>query len=460
MAEFKKRILCIGAGYVGGITMSVIADKCPDYKVTLVDIDHEKIDNWNSETLPIFEPGLDEIVKRRRGKNLFFTKDMEGAIKEADIIFVSVNTPTKTYGVGAGMAPDLQYWEKTARAIKEYSESDKIIVEKSTIPVRTAEAMERILSAENCRVHFEVVSNPEFLAEGSAIRDLEEPNRILIGYRNTPEGKRAGSEIIELYMNWVPREKIVKSNIWSSELSKLVANAFLAQRISSINSITPLCEKTEADITEVAKAVGMDSRIGSKFLNASVGFGGSCFKKDLMSLVYICRYYGLTEVADYWEWVVRVNEYQKERFVNMMMDSMFHTLANKRICLFGFAFKANTSDTRDSAAITIVRRLLEERASVVITDPKALENARKDLEDMQGEVEYRENPYRAAEGCDAIAIVTEWDIFRDLDYKRIYASMRKPSFIFDGRNILDHRRLYEIGFNVYPIGKPALIHFS
>jgi len=460
MGGFKKKILCIGAGYVGGITMAVIADKCPDYRVALVDIDHEKIDKWNSDNLPIYEPGLDEIVKRRRGKNLFFVKEMGKAIEEADIIFVSVNTPTKMFGAGAGMAADLQYWEKTAREIKKYARSDKVIVEKSTLPVKTADAMERILSAENKKVHFEVISNPEFLAEGSAIRDLEEPDRILIGYKDTPAGKRARDDIVELYAHWVPKKRIITSNIWSSELSKLVANAFLAQRVSSINSITPLCEKTEADISEVARAVGMDSRIGNRFLNASVGFGGSCFKKDILNLVYICRYYGLNEVADYWEGVVRINEYQKERFVARMMDVMFHTLANKRICLFGFAFKANTSDTRESAAIYIAKRLIEEKAALVITDPKALENAKKDLAGDNAKVEYIEDPYLASKGCDAIAIMTEWDIYKELDYEKIYASMRKPAFIFDGRNILDHKRLFEIGFNVYPIGMPGLVHFS
>jgi len=457
--QFKKKILCIGAGYVGGITMAVIADKCPEYKITLVDVDHEKIDKWNSDELPIFEPGLDEIVKRRRGKNLFFEKDMQKAIKEADIIFVSVNTPTKNFGLGAGMAADLQFWEKTAREIRRYAESDKIIVEKSTLPVRTASAMERILSANNKEVHFEVISNPEFLAEGSAIKDLEEPDRILIGYKDTSSGRKARDEIIEIYAHWVPKEKIITSNIWSSELSKLVANAFLAQRVSSINSITPLCEKTEADISEVARAVGMDSRIGNRFLNPSVGFGGSCFKKDILNLVYICRYYGLTEVADYWEGVVKINEYQRERFVKNMIDAMFHTLANKKICLFGFAFKANTSDTRESSAIYVAKRLIEERASLVITDPKALNNAKKDLRGIDQNVDYVEDPYEASNGCDAIAVITEWDIYKELDYKKIYETMNKPAFIFDGRNILDHRKLFDIGFNVYPIGKPALVHF-
>jgi len=399
---------------------------------------------------------LELIIERERLRG---SKHIEKAIKEAEIIFVRVNTPTKSFVLRASMAADLQFWEKTAREIREYADSDKIIVEKSTLPVRTAQAMERILSAENKGIHFEVISNPEFLAEGTAIKDLEEPDRILIGYKDTPSGRKARDEIIEIYTHWVPKEKIITSNIWSSELSKLVANAFLAQRVSSINSITALCEKTEADISEVARAVGMDSRIGSKFLNPSVGFGGSCFKKDILNLVYICRYYGLDEIADYWEGVIRINEYQRERFVRNMIDAMFHTLVNKKICLFGFAFKANTSDTRESSAIYVAKRLIEERAKLVITDPKALENAKKDLAGIDQDVRYVEDPYEAAKGCDAIAIMTEWDIYKTLEYEKIYESMNKPAFIFDGRNILDHKKLFEIGFNVYPIGKPPFVHF-
>ncbi len=458
--EFEKNILCIGAGYVGGPTLAMIAYKCPQYKVTVVDINPERIARWNSDNLPIYEPGLDEIVKAVRGRNLFFSTDIERGIREADIIFVSVNTPTKTFGAGAGMAADLQYWEKTARQIRQYAESPKIIVEKSTLPVKTAHAMERMLQATNNHVHFEVLSNPEFLAEGTAIRDLEYPDRVLIGSRETPSGLKARQELVEIYANWVPRERIITSNLWSSELSKLVANAFLAQRISSINSITSLCEKTDADITEVARAVGTDSRIGDKFLNASVGFGGSCFKKDILNLVYICRYYGLEEVADYWEGVVKINDYQKERFVLNMLTAMFNTLAGKRICIFGFAFKANTGDTRESPAIFVCKRLLEERAELVISDPKALENAREDLQEAQGKISYVEDPYEAVAGCDAIAVLTEWDIYRQLDFKKIYGSMDKPCFIFDGRNILDHRGLFEIGFNVFPIGKPPLTHLK
>ena len=457
--KFKKNILCIGAGYVGGPTMAMIAYKCPLYKVTVVDIDSTKIASWNSDSLPIYEPGLDKIVEGARGRNLFFSTEIEKEIKQADIIFVSVNTPTKTFGSGAGMAADLQYWEKTAREIGQYAESPKIIVEKSTLPVRTALAMERILTSNDTRVHFEVLSNPEFLAEGSAINDLENPDRVLIGSRQTEHGLRARDELVEIYANWVPRERIITSDTWSSELSKLVANAFLAQRISSINSISALCEKTDANISEVAKAIGMDSRIGNKFLNSSVGFGGSCFKKDILNLVYLSRNYGLHESADYWESVVRINEYQTKRFVLNMLTSMFNTLVGKKVCLFGFAFKANTGDTRESPAIYIAKRLIEEKAELVITDPKALKNAMIDLSGIESNVSYIEDPYEAAKGCHAIAVVTEWDLYRSLDYRRIYRSMMKPAFIFDGRNVLDHERLFEIGFNVFPIGKSKLTHF-
>ena len=363
-----QNILCIGAGYVGGPTMAMIAHKCPQYRVTIVDINPERIAQWNSDRLPIYEPGLDEIVKAARGRNLFFSTDIEKGIRESDIIFVSVNTPTKTFGVGAGMAADLQYWEKTARQILESATSDKIVVEKSTLPVRTAQAMERILFSTNSGVRFEVLSNPEFLAEGTAVQDLEQPDRVLIGSRQTESGLKARSILAEIYANWVPKERILTTDIWSSELSKLVANAFLAQRISSINAISVLCEKTEADVSQVAKAVGMDARIGPKFLNASVGFGGSCFKKDILNLVYICQYYGLNEVAKYWQSVIEINEYQKAHFVMTMLSAMFNTLSGKRICLFGFAFKADTGDTRESPAIHIAMRLIEEQAELVIPE--------------------------------------------------------------------------------------------
>lgn len=457
--KFEKNILCIGAGYVGGPTMAVLANKCPQYRVTVVDINPNRIAEWNSEELPIYEPGLDEIIRAARGKNLFFSTDIPGGIRDNDIIFVSVNTPTKTFGSGAGMAADLQHWEKTARQILLHSQSSKIVIEKSTLPVKTALAMENILLCTSNSISFDILSNPEFLAEGTAIKDLETPDRILIGSHQTESGLKARDTLVEIYANWVPMAKIITSNIWSSELSKIVSNAFLAQRISSVNAISALCEKTDADITEVAKAVGMDSRIGPKFLNASIGFGGSCFKKDILNLVYLCRQYGLNEVADYWKGVVNINQYQQERFILNMMTAMFNTLADKKICLFGFAFKANTGDTRESPAIFIARRLLEEKAEVIITDPKALKNARSDLAGMDGRVSFAEDPYAAAEGCHAIAVLTEWDFYRHLNFQKIFERMIKPASIFDGRNILDHRRCFEIGFNVYPVGKPPFTHF-
>ena len=440
--------------------MAVIAMKCPEYRITVVDINEDRIKGWNSDQLPIFEPGLEEIVKERRGINLFFSADIRKGIKEADIIFVSVNTPTKTFGQGAGMASDLQYWEKTAYQIIENSEDSKIIVEKSTLPVKTAQAMERILKENKNHLRFEVISNPEFLAEGSAVRDLIEPDRVLIGSHQTKSGLEAAKEIFDIYAHWVPEEKIITTNLWSSELSKLVANAFLAQRISSINSISALCETTEADISEISYAVGADNRIGSKFLNASVGFGGSCFKKDILNLVYIARSYGLTEVADYWEMVVKINEYQQQRFVTNIVKAMFNTVVGKKIALFGFAFKANTGDTRESPGKYVAKKLLEEKAILSITDPQALDNARIDLAGVDGDVSYEIDPYQAALNASAIVIVTEWDFFKGLDYGRIFENMRKPAFIFDGRNILSHPHLFKIGFNVYPIGKPSLTHFE
>lgn len=458
--KFRKKILCIGAGYVGGPSMVMIAHKCPDCRVTVVDINHQRIDAWNSADLPVYEPGLEELVKKTRGRNLFFAKDIENQIRENEIIFVSVNTPTKTFGTGAGMAADLQYWEKTAREIRQYSESPKIVIEKSTLPVKTALAMERILNSSKGKITFEVLSNPEFMAEGTAMKDLENPDRVLIGSRETKSGLKACEELVDIYARWIPKERIITSNIWSSELSKLVANAFLAQRVSSINSISALCEKTDADVTEVARAVGMDSRVGAKFLNAGVGFGGSCFKKDILNLVYLCNYYGLPDVANYWESVVRINEYQQERLITNILGSMFNTLAGKKICVLGFAFKADTGDTRESPAIYITRRLLEERAEIVISDPKALPNAAIDLADIQGNITYTEDPYHAASGCHALVILTDWNLYRQLDYKRIYKSMDKPAFLFDGRNIIDHKKCFAMGFNVYPIGKPALSHFE
>ncbi|MHB8900314.1 MAG: nucleotide sugar dehydrogenase [Thermoguttaceae bacterium] len=456
--SFEKNILCVGAGYVGGPTMAMIADKCPRYRVELVDVNQARIDAWNSRELPIYEPGLEELVFRCRGRNLFFSTDVESAIRRADIIFVSVNTPTKTFGQGAGQASDLQYVERTARKILQCATSDKIVIEKSTLPVRTAEAIQRILHSGGGPVHFDILSNPEFLAEGSAIQDLLQPDRVLIGCDETERGRAALEQLAGVYAHWVSPERIVRTNLWSSELAKLVANAFLAQRVSSINTISALCEATGAHVDEVAHAIGLDSRIGPRFLKASVGFGGSCFKKDILNLVYIARSLGLDEVADYWEQVVLVNQWQQDRFVRQMIAEMFNTLAGKRIAVFGFAFKADTGDTRESPAIRVCRELLEERAELRITDPKALDNAELELGPSEF-VNYFADPYQAAEGAHAIALVTDWQAYRDLDYRRIYDSMARPAFVFDGRNLLDHETLHGLGFNVVPLGKPRLVHF-
>lgn len=453
------KICCIGAGYVGGPTMAMIANKCPDIDVTVVDINAERIAAWQTDDLPIFEPGLLGVVKKARGKNLFFSTEVDKAIKSADIIFVSVNTPTKMFGEGAGKASDLQYWELCARRIKNVSTSDKIIVEKSTLPVRTAEAMERVLHAGDSKVHFEVLSNPEFLAEGTAIEDLENPDRVLIGGHETESGQKALNILVNIYANWIPKDRILTSNVWSSELSKLTANAFLAQRVSSINAISALCEATEANVADVAHAIGTDSRIGSKFLKASVGFGGSCFKKDILNLVYLCETYGLDEAASYWQQVVEMNEYQQSRFVKKIVQSMFDTIAGKRIVILGFAFKANTGDTRESPAIKICRELSAEHAELIISDPQALKNAQTDLSDLKNVI-FEEDPLKAAEGADALALLTDWEEFQLLDYKKMFDVMRKPAFIFDGRNILDHNALFDIGFEVYSIGKGSFSHLS
>lgn len=431
--------------------MAAIADHNHDRKVVVVDINKARIDAWNSDKMPIFEPGLDEVVKRRRGKNLFFSTDIDKAIRDCDIIFVGVNTPTKYFGRGAGCASDLQFWEATARNIVKCANRDKIVVEKSTLPVRTAEAMERILS-RHPKYHFEVLSNPEFLAEGTAMTDLENPDRVLIGGHQTPRGKAAIKALAEVYAAWVPKEKILTTNLWSSELSKLAANAMLAQRISSVNSLSALCETTGADVEQVAKAIGMDSRIGPKFLKTGPGFGGSCFKKDILNLVYICESYGLKEVADYWRQVVLMNHYQQERLVGNILKTMFNTLANKKLAVFGFAFKANTSDTRESPAIAITKMLAEEHAQIVITDPQALKHVKEDLGDLPG-VTTTPDPYAAVKDADAVIVLTEWAEYKALDYARIYKAMRKPAFVFDARNILDHAALRRLGFEVKAIGK-------
>ena len=439
--------------------MAMIAKNCPQHTVTVVDINQERIERWNSNDLPIFEPGLLEVVQKTRGKNFFFHTDIAGSIEEADIIFVSVNTPTKKFGEGAGKAADLQFWEKTSRDILQNSRKPEVIVvEKSTLPVRTAEAMARILESGNSTSRFSVVSNPEFLAEGTAIQDLENPDRVLIGGEENESGHKAANTVAELYAHWVPRDRILLTSVWSSELSKLVANAMLAQRISSVNSISALCERTEADITEVSRAIGMDTRIGTKFLQASVGFGGSCFRKDILHLSYLCEYYGLPEVADYWSSVVRINEWQTDRFFQNILHELFNTLAGKTITMLGFAFKQDTGDTRDSPAIPLCEKLVGENAIVRIHDPKALENARIELKNLKGDVSFVEDVYEAADGAHALALVTQWDEYRELDYEKIHQTMAEPAFIFDGRNHLDHEKLYKIGFNVFPLGKSPLKH--
>ena len=437
--------------------MAVIAKMNPDRKVMVVDINKDRIDAWNSAdyTLPIYEPGLVAVVREVRGKNLFFTTDIEGAVKECDIIFVGVNTPTKTFGRGAGRASDLQYWEATARSIKGYANSDKIVIEKSTLPVRTAAAMEAILN-DHADHRFTVLSNPEFLAEGTAINDLVSPDRVLIGGPQDAAGLAAIQEVVDIYATWVPREKILTTNVWSAELTKLAANAFLAQRVSSINAIAGLCEATGADVDEVARVMGADHRIGPKFLKAGPGFGGSCFKKDVLNLVYLCESFGLHTAAEYWNGVIKMNEHQQERIVSRLIKEMFNTLANKRIAVFGFAFKADTGDTRETPSGVVVRQLNEEHANIIVTDPKALPNAKKDLADIAGEgsrILFEEDPCKAAEDADAVLIMTDWKLYQKLDWRRVYDSMRKPALVFDTRNCLDREALRQIGFKVLNVGK-------
>ena len=436
--------------------MAMIAHKCPEVRVTVVDINPERIAAWNSDSLPIYEKGLDELVFAARDKNLFFSTDIDQAIAEADIVFMSVNTPTKTYGTGAGKAADLKYVELCARKIAEVSTTDKIIVEKSTLPVRTAEAIRRILDSSQTKVKFQVLSNPEFLAEGTAIKDLLNPDRVLIGGEQSEEGLKAIQTLHDIYAKWVPEDRILTTNVWSSELSKLAANAFLAQRISSINAISALCEATEADVREVALAIGTDSRIGPHFLQASVGFGGSCFKKDVLNLVYLCEHYGLKEVADYWEQVVIMNDYQRSRFVRRIVKTLFNTVSGKRIAILGFAFKKDTNDTRESAAIYVCRDLLEEQAEVHVYDPKVSRAQMcKDIgipEDHPSFVTHES----AADACDkahALAVLTEWDEFRSIDFQSVYDAMLKPAFVFDGRNILDLEALRTIGFETHAVGR-------
>ncbi|MFN3554850.1 MAG: UDP-glucose 6-dehydrogenase [Bacteroidales bacterium] len=455
-------ICCIGAGYVGGPTMAVIAQKCPHIKVTVVDINPDRIAAWQTDDLPIYEPGLLEVVKEARGRNLFFSTDIDAAIREAQMVFMSVNTPTKTYGVGKGRAADLKFIELSARKIAEVSTTNKIVVEKSTLPVRTAQSIKAILSEQTNGVKFQVLSNPEFLAEGTAVQDLHHPDRVLIGGDQTPEGLAAIEALTQVYAHWVPRERIIQTRLWSSELSKLTANAFLAQRISSINSISALCEVTGADVDEVAYAIGTDSRIGSKFLKASVGFGGSCFQKDILNLVYLCEYFGLPEVAAYWEQVILMNDYQKKRFARNIISTLFNTVSGKKIALLGWAFKKDTNDTRESAAIYVADDLLSDLAEVSVYDPRVpAKSMYADLNYLQTRpaqentqmLKVHANAYDACQGAHAIAIITEWDEFKDLDWEKIFNNMQKPAFLFDGRNLLNHAQLRRIGFKVKAIGK-------
>ena len=458
------KICCIGAGYVGGPTMAIIAQKCPHIQVTVVDLNVERIAAWNDEdvnNIPIYEPGLSAVVAEARGRNLFFSTEVEKAIDEAQIIFISVNTPTKTYGKGKGMAADLKYIELCARQIAKIAKDDKIVVEKSTLPVRTAEAIKSILDHTGNHVQFQILSNPEFLAEGTAVQDLLHPDRILIGGEPSPQGQEAIQALVEVYSNWVAPEKILTTNVWSSELSKLTANAFLAQRISSINALSELCEKTGANIDEVAKAIGTDSRIGPKFLKASVGFGGSCFQKDILNLVYIAKSYGLTEVADYWEQVIIMNDHQKKRFANKIVQTLYNTVADKKITFLGWAFKKDTNDTRESAAIYVANDLINEQAQIAVYDPKvSRKKVLADLDYLETRASDKnasalssfENPYDACEGAHAIAILTEWDEFVGYDWQKIYDNMQKPAFVFDGRNILNRSVLEEIGFVYQGIG--------
>jgi UDPglucose 6-dehydrogenase len=437
--------------------MAMIAQKCPDVRVSVVDLNQERIDSWNSNDLPIYEPGLLEIVQEARNRNLFFTTNIDEKLKEADIIFISVNTPTKDYGAGAGQAADLRYVESCARRIAEVGGGNKIVVEKSTVPVRTAQMVKEILGEAPNGNAYQVISNPEFLAEGTAVSDLSSPDRVLIGGGTDEDGRKAVEQVAKIYRHWVDDERIITTNLWSSELSKLTANAFLAQRISSINAISALCEATGADVDEVARAIGTDSRIGTKFLKSSVGFGGSCFQKDILNLTYLCRHFGLPEVASYWSQVVEMNEYQKERFVSRILDNMFNTVSGKSISILGCAFKKDTNDLRESPAIAVCKRLLEEKADLRIYDPKVKpESILSSLglgEAENGRITFCNDAEEACRGTHAIALLTEWDEFKDVDFGKVFQQMRKPAYFFDGRNLLDLAELKEIGFRAFAIGK-------
>ena len=473
MVKEIKKICCIGAGYVGGPTMAVIADKCPRINFTVIDINPEKIRLWNSEDLsklPVFEPGLDLVIKRCRGRNLFFSNEMKENIASADLIFISVNTPTKEKGIGAGKASDLKYVESCARDVARYATNHTIVVEKSTLPVRTAEVIKTILAEaqdsfkENSKnTTFEVLSNPEFLSEGTAIKDLSDPDRVLIGGEN----EEAINVLSDIYLNWVPKEKIILTNVWSSELAKLTANAFLAQRISSINSIAAICEATGADVREVSRAIGTDTRIGSKFLDSGPGFGGSCFKKDILNLVYLADYFGLPEVGRFWEEVVKINEWNQRRIPKLIAKKLLGTISGKRIAILGFAFKANTNDTRESAAIQICKDLIEEGAILQIHDPKVspkqisidLNLKPNELKRISSENPsqkrtwiFNEELFDVFSNTDAVVILTEWEQYNQIDWGKVSKSMRRPAWVFDTRNIVDRDKILQSGLNIWRIG--------
>ena len=456
-----NKICCIGAGYVGGPTMAVIAQKNPHIQITLVDLNQEKINLWNSKDyneLPVYEPGLADVIKEVRGRNLFFSTDINKNIDEADMIFISVNTPTKTEGEGKGYAADLKYIESCAKQIAKVAKSDKIIVEKSTVPVRTSERIKQILKINNNDVEFQILSNPEFLAEGTAMRDLQIPDRVIIGGDNSPKGNIAVNSLVNIYLAWVPKKNILTTNLWSSELSKLTANAFLAQRISSINSLSELCESTGADIEEVSKAIGMDSRIGSSFLKTSVGFGGSCFQKDILNLVYIARSLKLDKVADYWEQILIINRHQRDRFSKKIILAIEQKQLQNNVLILGWAFKKNTNDSRESAAIYVADNLLNNKINIGVYDPK-VENVQiqTDLKSINNKyaenINFKKPPFDELINYNIIAVMTEWDEFINYDWKDIYNKMSKPAYIFDGRNILNDRLLKEIGFRYYAIGR-------
>ena len=443
-----KNICCIGAGYVGGPTMAVIASKCPDINITLVDTNPERINLWNGslDSLPIFEPGLMEIIKEVRGKNLFFSTEIDKSIINSEIIFIAVNTPTLTEGPGAGFGANLDYVKECARRIAKVSKSNKIVIEKSTVRIKTAETIKEIFDSQNQDYHFEILSNPEFLAEGTAINDLLNPDRVIIGGSESKEGKTAVNILRDIYLNWVKEDKILTTNVWSSELSKLASNAMLAQRVSSINSLSALCEKTGANILEVSKAIGMDNRIGEKFLKPSVGFGGSCFQKDILNLVYLCKFYQLNEVAEYWHQVVKINDYQKNRFLKKITDNLKKPYKGIQITFLGWSFKKNTNDSRESPAIYIAYELLKLGFIINVYDPKSSEKIIKnDIKDLAIKEQYSINnlkikfindPYQAALNSECIAVLTEWDEFISYDWKKIKNSLIGKQFVIDGRYII------------------------